>query len=1018
MKKRFLSCMLVALIVFAQSVVALPILAKESAPQIKNIIYMIADGGGYALYDLANEVKIRGGLNEEKHPYKTPTDSSPLALKPYLAGSMITLINPTLITDSAAAATAMSTGFKTGGGRLGVDVNSKPKANLIEAAESVGKATGVISTYEWQHATPAGFAVHVMSRNDYYNIYQQMENRGLEVVMGSGYGMVSEYATIENAAERGYLIAESKSDLNFVQPGDKIWGNFVETNFPYDINLQKGQPTLAEMTKAAITALSGDEDGFFLMVEGGKVDNAAHLNNALGTTSEYLAFDEAFRVALEFAKGRTDTVIVCAPDHDTGAMVPPKYLDVAVKVIQNGSVPAANIISWGTTDHSAQNVGVWMYVPEGVSVIEGLNPALGDTPETRANYVIDNTAIAPWCASLMGVDLGALTKELFIDVTDLGVYDTQRKFTFNSENKYIYANQSVYYENGVKKSLGYKLGFEVGGRFYVPREMVDISTVNIPSNDNAQVVPDAPAPIVTSVTVSPKNATLNKGEALTIDSFVRGEGNFSKEIVWTIEGEVSQGTYIARDGFLYISPSETAESFYVMAKSKESGNIADSCFITVGSNVNADVTPNGSRERPFLISSEDDFLAFTEAMISGEKYNSVHFKQTANLDLSKIESYKGVGSAQAFNGIYDGNGYTINIAIDSDADGCLFPYTSGVIMNLGVTGSVTNKTYTGAICRSLRSGGTIINCWSDAAVTGRDIGGIAWTNYGVVSNCYFSGSLAGTGVVWPIAQNQSGAKTLNNYYLGSVYFEEEAAIQITASHLKNDLSSWLNRDMEESISVSAIPYSMKKWSKGDISPCFAVNEVAQEKPEWKNPFTDVNTNDWFYDGVKFVNENGFMNGVNAKEFAPGNNLTRAMLVTVLYRLEGSPSVFGGLPFSDVEEGSYYEFAVAWAKNNGIVNGTTETTFSPNVNLTREQIAAIMHRFAKYKGIDVSVGENTNILSYDDFFEISEYAIPSLQWTSGSGLMKGKSESTLNPKDYSTRAEIAAILNRFIETVIK
>ncbi len=120
-------------------------------------------------------------------------------------------------------------------------------------------------------------------------------------------------------------------------------------------------------------------------------------------------------------------------------------------------------------------------------------------------------------------------------------------------------------------------------------------------------------------------------------------------------------------------------------------------------------------------------------------------------------------------------------------------------------------------------------------------------------------------------------------------------------------------------------------------------------------------------------------------------------------------------FADVENGSYYEKAVAWAKANGIVNGTSATTFEPNVRITREQIAAIMHRYASYKGYDIGVGENTNILSYEDFDSISEYAISAMQYACGSGLIKGKSEITLNPLDNATRAEIATILHRFIKT---
>jgi len=179
-------------------------------------------------------------------------------------------------------------------------------------------------------------------------------------------------------------------------------------------------------------------------------------------------------------------------------------------------------------------------------------------------------------------------------------------------------------------------------------------------------------------------------------------------------------------------------------------------------------------------------------------------------------------------------------------------------------------------------------------------------------------------------------------------------------------------------------------------------------------FTDLDVNAWYHLDVDYAIENGIFKGVTESEFAPDEKLTRAMLVTVLYRVEGEPAVNKSIPFADIDMDSYYANAVIWAKQNGIVNGVTETEFAPNDNITREQIAAIMHRYAQYKGYDVSVGENTNILSYDDFDSISEYAIPSMQYACGSGLIKGKSESTLNPLDNATRAEIAAILRRFIE----
>lgn len=180
-------------------------------------------------------------------------------------------------------------------------------------------------------------------------------------------------------------------------------------------------------------------------------------------------------------------------------------------------------------------------------------------------------------------------------------------------------------------------------------------------------------------------------------------------------------------------------------------------------------------------------------------------------------------------------------------------------------------------------------------------------------------------------------------------------------------------------------------------------------------FDDVKEHNWYYSDVTYVVEKKLMNGISDTHFAPDNLLTRGMLVTVLYRNENRPDVGADVAFSDVTGNMYYADAVAWAKQNGIVNGVTEYEFAPDNNITREQIVTIMHRYAKYKKYDVGNEKNTNILSYDDFSDISEYAIASMQYAIGSGLMNGKTESTLNPLDNATRAEIAAILHRFIET---
>ena len=180
-------------------------------------------------------------------------------------------------------------------------------------------------------------------------------------------------------------------------------------------------------------------------------------------------------------------------------------------------------------------------------------------------------------------------------------------------------------------------------------------------------------------------------------------------------------------------------------------------------------------------------------------------------------------------------------------------------------------------------------------------------------------------------------------------------------------------------------------------------------------FDDLDIKLWYHPDTDYVLSNGLMNGTAEKTFAPDENLTRAMLVTVLYRNESEPAVDNRHSFTDVEKGAYYENAVSWALQNGVVKGISETEFAPDAPITREQIAAMMHRYAQWKGIDVSSGEDTNILSYSDFDMISEYAIAPLQWAAGTGLFKGRTEITLNPRDNATRAEIAAILHRFFKS---
>ena len=192
------------------------------------------------------------------------------------------------------------------------------------------------------------------------------------------------------------------------------------------------------------------------------------------------------------------------------------------------------------------------------------------------------------------------------------------------------------------------------------------------------------------------------------------------------------------------------------------------------------------------------------------------------------------------------------------------------------------------------------------------------------------------------------------------------------------------------------------------------NKKPASKPEVKLPFTDVSTSDWFYDDVAFVYENGLFSGTDSRSFSPNASMTRAMLVTVLYRLEGEPTVTGRSSFTDVRSGAYYEKSVIWAAANGIVTGTDSTSFSPDAKVTREQLAAILYRYAQYRKLDTDASAKLN--SFTDADSVSAYASEALGWAVSEGLINGAS-GKLMPKGDATRAQVAAILHRFVKNVL-
>lgn len=182
--------------------------------------------------------------------------------------------------------------------------------------------------------------------------------------------------------------------------------------------------------------------------------------------------------------------------------------------------------------------------------------------------------------------------------------------------------------------------------------------------------------------------------------------------------------------------------------------------------------------------------------------------------------------------------------------------------------------------------------------------------------------------------------------------------------------------------------------------------------EWENPFIDVSEGDWFYENVRYAVTNGLMNGTSATEFSPGMDITRGMLVTVLHRMEGSPETALDYTFADVAADEYYAKAVAWADDNGIVLGYSAEEFAPDDVITREQFAAVMQRYAGFKG--QATDEADDLARFADAGQISDWARENVSWAVGAGLIVGRDNGALDPQGSATRAEAAAILQRFIE----
>lgn len=444
--------------------------AKNKKKEPTNVIMMVMDGTSAGATTLSRWYK--GGN---------------LAMDELAAGGVKTYSAESAITDSAPAATALATGNKSNDKFVGVlpaVVNSpgldpvnpedayKPVANVLEGAKQEGKATGIISTSEIQHATPAGFSAHVTHRSNYGDIAEQQVYQGIDVVLGGGKESLSP-GTTKNARKDGedllnilekkkYDIVEDRNEL-LASKSDKIWGSFAPSALAYEFDRETtkpNEPTLAEMTDKAINTLNKDKDGFFLFVEGSKVDWAAHNNDTIGIISDVLAFDDAVKKAVDFAKKDGNTMVIAVSDHgnsgitignvNTSSSYPNIPVSTYIDPLKKAKMTVEGALSQLKPDKSNLKEVAALYGLDDLTAeeLETLNTSKnigsdmtkmlskranigyttgGHTGEdvflysygpSKPTGLVENTDIAKTMAKFMDFDLNELTKQLYTNAKD------------------------------------------------------------------------------------------------------------------------------------------------------------------------------------------------------------------------------------------------------------------------------------------------------------------------------------------------------------------------------------------------------------------------------------------------------------------------------------------------------------------------------------------------------------------------------------------------------------------------
>ena len=368
---------------FAGNALLQPAEAKspQSNEKVDNVIFMIPDG-----YSSAYATNYRMYKGEES------------VMDPHLVGMHRTYSANSDITDSAAAGTAMATGTKTNNGVISMDPDGNALTSILQAAEKSGKSSGLVATSTVTHATPAVFASHVQTRANEEDIAPQLLENDVDVILGGGKKYFNDYL-LNKAKLDGYEYVSDVQSLNEIENTDKLIGLFAEDSLAPELDRETtDEPSLQEMTAAAIDVLSNDKDGFFLMVEGSQIDWAGHANDAAWAMKDAEAFENAVQEALDFAKKDQKTLVVIAGDHDTGGMSVGGYgggdtnLEILENVTATGNFMAAQLNEERSNiqDILSHYTGISLSEAEIKQIKQATNPAF------EINAIISQHAQVGW----------------------------------------------------------------------------------------------------------------------------------------------------------------------------------------------------------------------------------------------------------------------------------------------------------------------------------------------------------------------------------------------------------------------------------------------------------------------------------------------------------------------------------------------------------------------------------------------------------------------------------------------